>query len=165
MNNNNTESCSLYFIFDLDETLYKYTEDFTVKNTINKELLKALSKYGTIIMFSNATHSHCVYWCEILGIAEYFNSILSCDIVKEVKPNPLSYKKVIEFAGIKSNDNVFFFDDQAINLYNPFKDYKWKTILINENLNSHKIETIQLDYITNQYSNINDAIKEVIKKL
>ena len=165
MNNNYTESSNPFFIFDLDETLYKYTENFTVKNTINKELLKRLSKYGTIIMFSNATHSHCVYWCEILGVKEYFNSILSCDIVNEVKPNPLSYKKVIELAGIKPTHNVFFFDDQAINLYNAFKDYNWKTILINENNDSHKIETIQLDYITKQYSNINDAIKEIIKNI
>lgn len=161
----NNTSNKKFFIFDLDETLYKYTENFTVKNIINKELLNKLSKKGTIIMFSNATHSHCVYWCEILGVKEYFNSILSCDIVKEVKPNPLSYKKVIELSGIKPTDNVYFFDDQSINLYNAFKDYNWKTILINENIDTQKIETIQLDYITKQYSTVNDAIKEVIKSL
>lgn len=161
----NNTSNKKFFIFDLDETLYKYTENFTVKNIINKELLNKLSKKGTIIMFSNATHSHCVYWCEILGVKEYFNSILSCDIVKEVKPNPLSYKKVIELSGIKPTDNVYFFDDQSINLYNAFKDYNWKTILINENIENQKIETIQLDYITKQYNTVNDAIKEVIKSL
>lgn len=161
----NNTSNKKFFIFDLDETLYKYTENFTVKNIINKELLNKLSKKGTIIMFSNATHSHCVYWCEILGVKEYFNSILSCDIVKEVKPNPLSYKKVIELSGIKPTDNVYFFDDQSINLYNAFKDYNWKTILINENIDNQKIETIQLDYITKQYNTVNDAIKEVIKSL
>ena len=161
----NNTSNKKFFIFDLDETLYKYTENFTVKNIINKELLNKLSKKGTIIMFSNATHSQCVYWCEILGVKEYFNSILSCDIVKEVKPNPLSYKKVIELSGIKPTDNVYFFDDQSINLYNAFKDYNWKTILINENIDNQKIETIQLDYITKQYNTVNDAIKEVIKSL
>ena len=161
----NNTSNKKFFIFDLDETLYKYTENFTVKNIINKELLNKLSKKGTIIMFSNATHSHCVYWCEILGVKEYFNSILSCDIVKEVKPNPLSYKKVIELSGIKPTDNVYFFDDQSINLYNAFKDYNWKTILINENIENQKIETIQLDYITKQYSTVNEAITEIIKSL
>ena len=161
----NNTSNKKFFIFDLDETLYKYTENFTVKNIINKELLNKIYKKGTIIMFSNATHSHCVYWCEILGVKEYFNSILSCDIVKEVKPNPLSYKKVIELSGIKPTDNVYFFDDQSINLYNAFKDYNWKTILINENIDNQKIETIQLDYITKQYNTVNDAIKEVIKSL
>jgi len=161
----NNTSNKKFFIFDLDETLYKYTENFTVKNIINKELLNKLSKKGTIIMFSNATHSHCVYWCGILGVKEYFNSILSCDIVKEVKPNPLSYKKVIELSGIKPTDNVYFFDDQSINLYNAFKDYNWKTILINENIENQKIETIQLDYITKQYSTVNEAITEIIKSL
>ena len=51
MNNITKITNKQFFIFDLDETLYKYTENITVKNIINKQFLKELSKHGTIIMF------------------------------------------------------------------------------------------------------------------
>lgn len=149
-----------YFIFDLDETLYKYTDNFTIINTIDKLLFKKLCNYGNIIIFSNATYSHCKYWCDILDIKQYITSILSCDIIKEVKPNPLSYKKVIEILGIKKNDNIYFFDDQPINLLTPNVDLNWNTILINKD--NEQIKNITLNYINNKHNNINDAINYYI---
>ena len=149
-----------YFIFDLDETLYKYTDSYTVVNIIDKSLFRKLSSQGNIIIFSNATYSHCSYWCDILDIKQYINTILSCDIIKEVKPNPLSYKKAIKLLGIKKDESVYFFDDQSINLYTPSKDYNWNTILINK---SYKIiKNIPTDYINAKYDNINEALNDYI---
>ena len=136
-----------YFIFDLDETLYKIDDNYTIINQINKLLLDKLSKVGEIILFSNASYSHCLYWIEILDIKDYFSSIFSSDITKYMKPNPLSYKKIVELAGIKQIDVVYFFDDIPINLLSGEEEYKWNPYLINKkndilNFNCKKFDTI-----------------------
>lgn len=131
-----------YYIFDLDNTLYKLNENMKIVNTIDVTLLNKLKTQGTIIMFSNATYSHCDYWCSILNIKEYFPTIISADNLQHTKPNPLSYEKVIELSDIKNTDTVYFFDDIPINLYSASK-YNWNTYLINKDNNMK-------DYIENQ---------------
>ena len=157
-----------YYIFDLDNTLYKLNENMKIVNTIDVTLLNKLKTQGTIIMFSNATHSHCYYWCSVLNIKEYFSSIISADNLQHTKPNPLSYEKVIELCNIKETDTVYFFDDIPINLYSASK-YNWNTYLINKDNNMK-------DYIENQkitehtewncnliqFDNINTCIKSML---
>jgi FMN phosphatase YigB (HAD superfamily) len=157
-----------YYIFDLDNTLYKLNENMKIVNTIDIILLNKLKTQGTIIMFSNATYSHCDYWCSILNIKEYFPTIISADNLQHTKPNPLSYEKVIELCNIKETDNVYFFDDIPINLYSASK-YNWNTYLINKENNMKKyIENKNHTEHTNnqcniiQFDDINSCIESIL---
>ena len=159
-----------YFIFDLDETLYKQDENQKIIETIDKELLMKLKEKGTLIMFSNATYSHCDYWCSILNIKECFSSIISSNDLQHSKPNPLAYKKVMELCGINYTDEILFFDDLPINLYSAFQ-YNWKTFLINknnnmENYNNNDINednTTNLYWLKEKYENINECILNLLE--
>lgn len=155
-----------YYIFDLDNTLYKLNENMKIVNTIESDLLNKLKTQGTIIMFSNATYHHCVYWSSILNIKEYFSSIISSDNLQHTKPNPLSYEKVIELCNIKETDNVYFFDDIPINLYSASK-YNWNTYLINKENNMKKYIENKNEHIDNQcniiqFDNINSCIESIL---
>ena len=154
MNNNEIKN---YFIFDLDETLYKLDENYIITNQIDKPLLNKLSNIGKIILFSNASYSHCIYWLEILDIKNYFSSIFSSDITNYMKPNPLSYKKVVELSGIKPSDKVFFFDDISINLLSGEEEYKWNTYLINKKKDISNLNSKQFNTINNAISFILDT--------
>jgi len=166
-----------YYIFDLDNTLYKLNENMKIVNTIDIILLNKLKTQGTIIMFSNATRSHCDYWCSILNIKEYFPTIISADNLQHTKPNPLSYEKVIELCDIKNTDTVYFFDDIPINLYSASK-YNWNTYLINkdnnmenynktkedsENNNNNTNNNVHLYWLSEKYENINNCITKILE--
>ena len=164
-----------YYIFDLDNTLYKLNENMKIVNTIDITLLNKLKTQGTIIMFSNATYHHCVYWSSILNIKEYFSSIISSDNLQHTKPNPLSYEKVIELYNIKETDNVYFFDDIPINLYSASK-YNWKTFLINKDNNMENYNktneysennntnnNVHLYWLSEKYENINNCITKILE--
>lgn len=148
-----------YFIFDLDNTLYKYDKDYQITNTIKKYILDDLVKHGELIIFSNATYSHCIYWLQVLDVKPYFRNIFSSDIIENIKPNPLSYKKIVELCGITSKDNVYFFDDVAINLLSSYQEYNWNTYLINDDNN---LENKKNKWLKGQYSNINDCLKFIL---
>jgi len=148
-----------YFIFDLDNTLYKYDKNYQIINTIQKYILDDLIKHGELIIFSNATYSHCLYWIQVLDVKPYFTNIFSSDIIENIKPNPLSYKKIVELCGITSKDNVYFFDDVPINLLSSYQEYKWNTYLINDDNN---LENKKNKWLKGQYSNINDCLKFIL---
>ena len=148
-----------YFIFDLDNTLYKYDKDYQITNTIQKYILDDLIKHGELIIFSNATYSHCIYWLQVLDVKPYFKNIFSSDIIENVKPNPLSYKKIVELCGITSKDNVYFFDDVPINLLSSYQEYNWNTYLINDDNN---LENKKNKWLKGKYSNINDCLKFIL---
>ena len=159
-----------YFVFDLDETLYKLNNDFQIILTVKKDLLKILSNYGDLIVFSNATYSHCLYWLQILDILELFKGVYASDIIKEMKPNPLSYKKIIELAGIKKHDCVYFFDDMPINLFSAYNEYKWITFLINKKNNMNNSPDFSSNnknknWLYKKTENINQAIEFIIKQI
>jgi FMN phosphatase YigB (HAD superfamily) len=154
---NNDNKNEKYFIFDLDETLYKLDKNYTITSQIDKQLLDKLSKIGKIILFSNASYSHCIYWIEVLDIKDYFSSIFSSDIIKYMKPNPLSYKKVVELAGIKPYDKVYFFDDISINLLSGMEEYKWNIYLINKKNDISNLNCKQFNTINNAISYILDT--------
>tara|TARA_Y100000591_G_C21711142_1_gene633570 strand:- start:166 stop:636 length:471 start_codon:yes stop_codon:yes gene_type:complete len=150
-----------FFIFDLDETLYKFDDQYQIKDTINKKILEDIAKHGDIILFSNATYSHCLYWLQILDIKKFFSNIFSSDILENIKPNPLSYKQIVDLCGIKSIDNIYFFDDVPINLFSSYQEYKWNTYLINKNNNIEKNKSI---WLKGQYNNINSCLVDILTK-
>ena len=160
-----------YYIFDLDETLYKQDENQKIIEAIDKELLLKLKEKGTLIMFSNATYSHCDYWCGILNIKDCFSSIISFNDLDHSKPNPLAYKKVMELCGINNKDEIHFFDDLPINLYSA-SQYNWKTFLINKNNNMENYNktykdsgdnTNHLYWLSEKYENINKCILKILE--
>lgn len=146
------------YIFDLDNTLYQYSgPDLDEKNLerIDKQLLMQVK--GKKIIFSNATSPHIDFWLNKLDIREQFSSLLSCETMKGYKPNPLLYKRINNaILKLKSNENVYFFDDLPLNL-NPAKYLGWTTVLITRNqddLNNNFYDT-WIDY---KFANINQAL-------
>ena len=160
-----------YYIFDLDETLYKQDKNLKIIETVDKELLIKLKEKGTLIMFSNATYSHCDYWCNILNIKDCFSSIISSNDLEHSKPNPLAYKKVMKLCGINDTDEIHFFDDLPINLYSA-SQYNWKTFLINQNNNMENYNkstdvsgdnSTHLYWLSEKYENINKCILKILE--
>ena len=152
-----------YFIFDLDETLYKL-KDNIIQSVVSLELINRLKSYGKIIIFSNASYSHCLYWFNILNIINKIDVIITSDNIHGYKPNPIIYSKLINIVGIKNLDTVYFFEDSYINLYTA-SQFGWKTILINniEIINNFKnILNFKLDY---NFNNVNDGILMVLDLL
>lgn len=152
-----------YFIFDLDETLYKL-KDNKIIDSISSTLLQELKKKGKIIIFSNATYTHCIYWCNILNIKNEIDVIITSDSINGFKPNPNIYKKLISIIGITDNDSVYFFEDSYINLFTA-SQFGWITILINnKNIISdfNDILSFNLNY---NYDNVNTGINQIIDNI
>lgn len=149
------------YIFDLDDTLYKIDNNKKTALTINISLLNLLD--GPKIIFSNATHNHCIAWLDILNIRQQFQAIFSYTSMNGYKPNPFLYNKITETCNLQNYDNVYFFDDKPINLY-PAKQLGWKTYLIGELLLSEFFEDInnKTKYIDAQFNNINNALEYIL---
>ena len=156
------------YIFDLDNTLYQYLDEDKDKDNnkniekINKTLLDRI--VGKKIIFSNAKSHHIDLWLDILDIKDKFSSLLSCDNMNGFKPNPLLYKRINKaIINLKTNENVFFFDDLPLNL-NPAKSLGWTTILITRNQSDLENEFYN-SWIDYKFENINLALDFFISKI
>jgi len=125
----------LYWIFDLDYTLYQLPEyinfnyNFLSKDTQLNYLLTMLP--CNKILFTNGNTSHAIRSLEILGIKDKFISIYSRDNVESIKPDVRSFNSVIKASKIKNTDKVVFFEDTVDNLITA-KSLGWITVLINK---------------------------------
>jgi len=126
----------LYWIFDLDQTLYqlKSDENFCYNNLSNDTqlnyLLTVLPSYKLI--FTNGTYNHGLKCLDKLQIKNKFNCITSRDIINLLKPDYNSYLQFMKINKIKNSDKCVFFDDLPENLINA-KGFGWITVLINKN--------------------------------
>lgn len=162
----------LYWIFDLDDTLYQvkptnktvYNDlylDYSFLKPDNKleKLLKHLSGYR--IIMTNSVHQHCRMVLDKLNITTCFNDIFDRNIVKQLKPHPITYIFLIKKLKIKKEDVCFFFDDSPVNLIMA-KKFGWKTILITPNPWQYYEGHQSIDFV---FPNIHSAIIFFIKKM
>ena len=126
----------LYWIFDLDQTLYQLpcNVDFNYKLLKKNDHLKYLldSLPSTKIIFTNGTYNHAKVCLNKLDIMENFKSIFSRDKILTLKPEHNSYVRCMNLNNITNNDKCVFFDDLPDNLINA-KSFGWITVLINRN--------------------------------
>ena len=126
----------LYWIFDLDQTLYQLpcNVDFNYKLLKKNDHLKYLldSLPSTKIIFTNGTYNHAKVCLNKLDIMANFKSIISRDKILTLKPEHNSYVRCMNLNNINNNDKCVFFDDLPDNLINA-KSFGWITVLINRN--------------------------------
>lgn len=151
---------NLYFIFDLDYTLYNLNknEEFDYKN-LNKDnflnfLLNnyPLNKFKKII-FTNAMKIHADHCLEIMGIPKnIFKDIVARDTIDDLKPNLSAFEKFKLITNITDFDKCIFFEDSIENLETA-KQIGWKTIYIGPKLEKY------YTYIDLQFTNIHEALQ------
>jgi len=125
----------LYWIFDLDQTLYQLPNN----TEFNYNILSADEQLHYLlviipsrkIIFTNGTYNHGVTCLNKLNIIEHFHSIISRDKIKTLKPDYKSYKRCMTLCNISDNDKCVFFDDLPENLI-AAKNMGWITVLINK---------------------------------
>jgi HAD superfamily hydrolase (TIGR01509 family) len=126
----------LYWIFDLDQTLYQLPSnvDFNYKLLKKNEHLKYLLDVlpSTKLIFTNGTYNHAKICLNKIDIENNFKSIISRDKILTLKPEHDSYIRCMNLNNITNNDKCVFFDDLPDNLINA-KSFGWITVLINRN--------------------------------
>jgi FMN phosphatase YigB (HAD superfamily) len=159
----------LYWIFDLDDTLYQINipqrvnnglymnYSFIKENKTLKTLLKFLS--GKKVIMTNSIQAHCTKVLKKLKLNDgYFDSRFHRDTLMNLKPHPYTYAKLIKDMGIKKEDTCIFFDDTPINLIMA-KKFGWTTVLITPH--PWKFYHNSIDMV---FPNINNALVFLIKK-
>ena len=130
----------LYWIFDLDNTLYQLPDNINFSyNLLNEDtqlnyLLNNLPLKKMI--FTNGTFGHakqCLYKMKLYN----FNNIIARDTINDLKPNYSAYYKFINNNNITINDKCIFFDDLPENLI-ASKKFNWITVLISKNTEVHQ---------------------------
>ena len=97
----------LYWIFDLDQTLYQLPNnvEFKYEHLASDDqlnyLLFMLPLYKLI--FTNGTYNHGLHCLNNLDITENFNSITSRDKIKCLKPEFNAYQRFMNLNKIKKN--------------------------------------------------------------
>ena len=123
----------LYWIFDLDQTLYQLpcNVDFNYKLLKKNENLKYLLDElpSTKVIFTNGTYNHAKICLNKIDIENNFKSIISRDKILTLKPEHNSYLRCMNLNNITNNDKCVFFDDLPDNLINA-KSFGWITVLI-----------------------------------
>jgi FMN phosphatase YigB (HAD superfamily) len=127
----------LYWVFDLDATLYKVDDSliFTY-SLLNRDLqlnyLLSILPCKKII-FSNGTKGHVLTTIKKLEIEDIFerSNIYGRDTLNDLKPNVSAFNKLIKRVDIKTNDKVVFFEDNVDNLITA-KNFNWITVLVSE---------------------------------
>lgn len=126
----------LYWIFDLDQTLYQLPNNvnfnynlLTEDPQLNYLLVMMPSRK---LIFTNGTYNHGLTCLNKLEIINNFTSIVSRDKIKTLKPEYNSYIRCMESNDITNEDKCVFFDDLPENLI-AAKSVGWITVLINKN--------------------------------
>ena len=151
----------LYWIFDLDLTLYQLpaNKEFDYKYLNKDEQLLHLLKSIPCekLMFTNGTYGHANNCIKKIELYDIFSNIVSRDMINCLKPANSSYEKFIKLNNIKNKDKCVFFDDQPINLIES-KKYGWITVLISK----EKVFEERIDF---QFSNIHLALNYFLSKI
>jgi len=170
----------IYWIFDMDETLYQSKGKFNY-NSLRPdiELISLMKKLnGLKILFTNGTHQHANIVLDKIGLVSCFDLILDRNILNILKPNPEAFLKLIKWCSITPNDTCYYFEDSITNLIIG-SSLGWQTILINplNNNNSNSNQLITFDFITKgkkvkknatinyTFNNINNALKHFTSRI
>ncbi len=173
----------IYWIFDMDETLYRANGKFSYNSLkADQELFNLIKKLnGLKILFTNGTHQHTNIVLKNLGLVSTFDLILDRNILQGLKPNPQVFYKLVKWCSITPNDKCFFFEDSVHNLIVGYS-LGWQTILIddNHNPNNHNNslnKVLEIDvsengnivkkYATIHYTfkNIKDALRHFLARM
>ena len=151
----------LFWIFDLDSTLYQLTngEQFSYEileadNQLSY-LLKKIPKKRLI--FTNGTLGHAHMCINKIKLNYCFHNIVARDSINDLKPSNSSYQKFMKINNISSQDKCVFFDDMPENLI-VAKNHGWITVLISPNKTYHE----NIDF---HFSNIHLALNYFLSKI
>ena len=171
----------IYWIFDMDETLYQSKGKFNY-NSLKPdiELISLMKKLnGLKILFTNGTHHHANVVLDKIGLVSCFDLILDRNILNVLKPNPEAFLKLIKWCSITQNDTCYYFEDSITNLIIG-SSLGWQTILINplnNQNNQNNNQLITFDFIEKgkkvkkratinyTFNNINNALKYFISRI
>lgn len=151
----------LYWIFDLDHTLYqlpkniRFDYSYLSKDYQLKYLLSMLPCKK--IIYTNGTYGHGITSTEIMGIKQNFHSIIGRDNLGEMKPSIKSFQNFIKKVKINDYDKCVFFEDTLENLITA-KTLGWITVLISPN----KILSDDVDF---WFPNIHVALNFFVNKI
>ena len=95
-----------------------------------------------------------------MRINDIFYNTLNTDEITSKKPNPKIYKFAINKFGIKSSDNIYFFEDTPENL-STAKELGWNTVFIGDWDKMFKKNTPYIDFY---FRKIEDALIFFISK-
>ena len=151
----------LYFIFDLDYTLYDVNKMIPLKYEYIKE-----DKYTNFLLhsipfekfvFTNGTLNHAEMCLQLMNMTNMFNKIVARDTINDFKPNITSYYKCIEQCMINENDKCIFFEDTLNNLKSA-KEIGWYTVYIGT------LDTY-IPFVDMVFTTLNEALSFFVKKI
>jgi HAD superfamily hydrolase (TIGR01509 family) len=165
----------IVLVFDLDLTLYNstdfvshrspsvYYKSFTQKQML-AELLHRLPFRKYIL--TNASHSHAVTVSKSLGIQECFKGILSMDMYNLSKPDPRIYTLACSLFSLNpAEHDIWFFEDQHINLKPAKEKFGWHTVYIYDDTDPKNNRMAKLPpYIDMQFGRIEHALSFLFHK-
>lgn len=158
----------LYWIFDLDYTLYQLPRNtpFAYKELNEDSQLKYLLKKlpCSKLLFTNGTVFHADTCLKKMKLQRSFENVIARDSIQDLKPNVSAYQKFESHNNISREDKCVFFEDSIENLI-VAKDRGWITVLINPNIHSNIHENIDF-YFPNIYvalSYFNQKIDDHLK--
>jgi len=145
----------LYWVFDLDYTLYQMPNyiDFHYKHLKNDNDLNYLLTILPLrkVLYTNGTIGHAEECLNIMGLNKKFDKKICRETVNNImKPNIQSFKHFKSLCNINKNDKVVFFEDSIENLI-AAKKLGWITVLIQPN----KIKMKSIDF---WFPNIHQAL-------
>tara|TARA_B100000029_G_scaffold444816_1_gene464841 strand:- start:96 stop:566 length:471 start_codon:yes stop_codon:yes gene_type:complete len=151
----------IHWIFDLDNTLYRFLNQKKPDMReiyIDKELPKIIRFLpGNKLIFTNANHYHSMNMIHELGMYNCYSAVINRDILKGIKPDPKTYFKVVQWCNIQNNDKVIFFEDTPVNL-EMAKKFGWITVLISNQI-------VKANYIDLCCPDVKTAIRIILKKI
>ncbi len=169
----------IYWIFDMDETLYQINGRFSYESLkIDIELINLIKKLnGFKILFTNGTHQHTNAVLDKMGLASSFDLILDRNILGVMKPSPIAFMKLIKWCSIGPNDTCYYFEDSVYNLI-VGASLGWQTILINSSNNTNTNNNIiEFDFIKNgqktkkrvvinyTFKNIKESLRHFVNRM
>ena len=155
----------LYWVFDLDNTLYQLPEntelryELLTKDVQLNYLLTMLPLHK--IIFTNGTYGHAKKCLQNIEITHHFDKIISRDKINALKPEYNSYIKLLNVCKIRNNDVCVFFDDLPENLITA-KELGWITVLISKTKYVH--DSIDF-WFPNIYLAINFFVSKIQKNI
>ena len=107
----------LYWIFDLDYTLYQLPQGtpFSYSKLTSDTQLKYLLKKLPCgkLMFTNGTVFHADTCIKRLKIGGCFDNVIARDSIQDLKPNQTAFQKFEIFNKITREDKCVFFEDSV----------------------------------------------------
>tara|TARA_B100000989_G_C19516464_1_gene461919 strand:- start:1465 stop:1950 length:486 start_codon:yes stop_codon:yes gene_type:complete len=127
----------LFWVFDVDHTLYQLPKDTPFFSysflSHDKQLKYLLEKLPCKkLLFTNGTKGHGIETAKKLGVKELFpnSKIVGRDTLDGLlKPDINAFHEFMRMMNIRKNDKVVFFEDTAENLVTA-KSLGWITVLI-----------------------------------